>query len=159
MSDSFSCRCCGHCCEGRGGIVVSPSDCDRLCAFLKICPEEFETQWGERRGGKLHVRASDENRCVFFTQGRGCSVHEAKPDICRAWPYFRGNLVDPESLSLAREFCPGIPAEQSFTSFAKEGFAYLHAQGLVRSGAEEGVAKALCVADLLPQLARNSEKA
>ena len=32
----FQCRMCGHCCEGRGGIVVSPADLTRLAAFLDL---------------------------------------------------------------------------------------------------------------------------
>ena len=31
-TQAFSCKMCGHCCKGKGGIVVSPSDLKRLCA-------------------------------------------------------------------------------------------------------------------------------
>ena len=55
--DSFACRCCGHCCNGRGGIVVSRGDLKRLCAYLRLTPDRFEDMWGERHGSKLHIRA------------------------------------------------------------------------------------------------------
>ena len=36
----FNCRMCGHCCEGRGGIVVSPTDMVRLAAHMQLPPEQ-----------------------------------------------------------------------------------------------------------------------
>ena len=37
----FSCRRCGHCCSGRGGIVVGPRDLLRLADFFRMSAEEF----------------------------------------------------------------------------------------------------------------------
>ncbi|MDR0339709.1 MAG: YkgJ family cysteine cluster protein, partial [Desulfovibrio sp.] len=126
---AFHCRMCGHCCEGSGGIVTSDADLERLCVHLGLDAEVFERNYGERRGKKLHIRSRD-GACVFFIQGLGCSVHPAKPDICRAWPYFRGNLTDPESHALAAGFCPGIDTGQAHADFVREGLAYLKAEGL-----------------------------
>ena len=36
----FNCRMCGHCCEGRGGIVVSPTDLARLAAHMGLAPKQ-----------------------------------------------------------------------------------------------------------------------
>lgn len=150
----FSCRRCGHCCEGRGGIVVSSSDLERLCAHLRMSPESFEHRWGERRGTKLHIRADEGAICVFFQKGVGCAVHPAKPDICRAWPYFRGNLLDGESLALAKDFCPGISPAVTHADFVREGLAWLTKEHLIgKAGRDE--AGALQVADLLENLAKS----
>lgn len=145
---AFDCRLCGHCCMGMGGIVVSGKDLKRLCAHLACRPENFESRYGQRRNGKLFVRSTEAGCCIFFKKNAGCGVHEAKPDICRAWPYFRGNLVDSESLELAKEFCPGIPQGQSHEAFVKEGLAYLLREKLV-GGSCKDEAGALQVADLL----------
>ena len=145
---AFDCRLCGHCCRGTGGIVVSDKDSGRLCAFLAVTPEELEAQYGQRRNGKLFIRSNAAGYCIFFNERAGCGVHEAKPDICRAWPYFRGNLVDSESLELAKEFCPGIPQAQSHGDFVKEGLAYLVREDLVGDSRKDE-AGALQVADLL----------
>lgn len=145
---AFDCRLCGHCCRGTGGIVVSAKDRERLCAFLAVTFEGFEAQYGQRRNGKLFIRSNETGYCIFFKENAGCGVHEAKPDICRAWPYFRGNLVDSESLELAKEFCPGIPQEQSHGDFIKEGLAYLVREELVGDSRKDE-AGALQVADLL----------
>lgn len=156
-AESFDCLRCGHCCQGRGGIVVSDGDLKRLCEFMNMTAENFELAWGERRGGKLHIRAGQDATCVFFKQGVGCAVHEAKPDICRAWPYFRGNLVDAGSLELSKDFCPGIPSSLSHADFVRQGLAWLIGEKLAgAAGPDE--ANALQVADLLESLAKNEKK-
>lgn len=82
-------------------------------------------RFGEQRGGKLQIRTGTDGYCLFFQQGKGCSVHEGKPDICRAWPFFRGNLVDSESFAMAKDFCPGIDEHASHALFCEEGKSYL----------------------------------
>lgn len=146
--EAFVCAMCGHCCKGSGGIVVSGKDLSRLCAHLGLEPEAFEKNFGERRGGKLHVKAGQNGACVFFESGKGCAVHVAKPDICRAWPFFRGNLVDSESHALAMDFCPGISRECGHEEFVRQGLELLKNDGLVggQGGDEAG---ALQVSDLL----------
>mgnify|MGYP001840053244 CR=1 FL=1 len=44
---------------------------------------------------------------------------------------FRGNIEDPVSLHLAKEFCPGIPKEISHADFAAQGRRYLQENGLL----------------------------
>ncbi len=121
----FHCQMCGHCCEGKGGIVVSPSDLVRLSSFLHLTDSEVIARFGEIRGEKLQIRTGSDGYCIFFQQGKGCSVHEGKPDICRAWPFFRGNLVDSDSFAMAKDFCPGIDKAASHATFCAEGKAYL----------------------------------
>lgn len=127
----FDCRMCGCCCEGKGGIVVSPTDMPRLCAFLSLDEATFLQRYGVMHNGKPKVRTGEDGNCIFFARGRGCTVHEAKPDICRAWPFFRGNMVDPASLRMAKEFCPGIRPDVGYAAFVAEGGRYLNEQGLV----------------------------
>lgn len=144
----FDCQGCGHCCEGKGGIIVAPKDLQRLCLHLAISPEEFEQQWAERKGLKLVIKPAEDGFCVFYKPGIGCGVHVAKPDVCRAWPFFRGNLVDPTSLELAKDYCPGIKHTASFNEFVIQGLAYLEENNLGSSGgASEG--NALRFSDIL----------
>ena len=148
LPGGFTCRLCGRCCRGRGGIVVSGADLLRLCRHLAVSAAEFESAWGFRRGSKLFLRSEKKGDCVFFLKGKGCSVHTVKPAVCRAWPYFRGNLLDGGSLKLAKEYCPGIPRAQTHEDFVREGLAYLLRERLAGdAGADE--ACALQVNDLL----------
>ncbi len=130
-SPVFTCRLCGRCCQGEGGIVVGPSDLVRLLACLEMSEETFMARFGEWRGGKRQIRTGEDGACVFFREGEGCSIHAGKPDVCRAWPFFRGNIVDPESLAMAKDYCPGIARDCSHEAFAREGRAYLARHGLL----------------------------
>ena len=156
MTQAFDCRMCGSCCRGAGGIVVGDKDLERLCAHTALSPEEFGARFAERRNGKLKLRVGVDDCCVFFTVGQGCTVHPAKPDICRAWPFFRGNLLDAESLSLAKEYCPGIHPDIGQAEFARRGMAELEEENLGgRGGADE--ATALQVKDLRSLLAKTNK--
>ncbi len=131
----FDCKMCGHCCEGKGGIILAPRDLTRIAAFMGCSEDEFARDYAEKRNGKLVIRTGPDGYCVFFRQGVGCGVHAGKPDVCRAWPFFRGNLVDEVSLDLARDYCPGI-GRVGFAEFREEGLAYLRGQGLYAEDTE-----------------------
>lgn len=121
---------CGHCCQGEGGIVLTEKDRTRLADHLGISPEELVKRFAVTRGGKLHLTCGDDGFCVFFDQG--CGVHPGRPDICRAWPYFRGNLVDKTSWEMIQDYCPGVNPAAGHAEFVRQGKLYLHSQGLLR---------------------------
>ena len=124
-TETFSCERCGKCCEGRGGIVVGPRDLTRLSVHFGLPAEEVLSRYTEMMGGKPTIKVGDDGFCMFFKEGRGCTIHPARPSVCRAWPFFRGNLIDQVSFEMAREDCPGIRREASHAQFAHEGFRYL----------------------------------
>lgn len=148
MSDNtvFDCRKCGSCCMGEGGIVLGPKDLARLCEHFGMDEKPFLSQYAELHNGKHKIRTGPDGNCIFFRTGKGCCVHEFKPDVCRAWPFFRGNMVDAASLDMAREFCPGIGKKVTHQDFVAEGTAYLREHGLVAQGLP-GEATALTKAD------------
>lgn len=133
----FECRQCGICCEGKGGIILSQRDLTRLASFLGENEETVVALYVEKSNGKLKIKCGEDGNCFFFRSGTGCSVHEGKPDICRAWPFFRGNLEDPASLAMAREFCPGIDPGCSFEDFVRSGLAYLRTENLLGEDADK----------------------
>lgn len=135
-ADVFACQCCGECCRGQGGIILGRKDSERLAAFLRLSVEDFHARYAEEMRGKRRLRAGRDGACVFFLDGTRCEVHEAKPDICRAWPFFRGNLEDPASLAMAAEGCPGIPPGVAFRDFAAAGARRLLDEGVFTEEAE-----------------------
>lgn len=132
---AFACRRCGECCRGRGGIILDSRDQERLAAHLGLTRRELLDQYAEERGGKHHLRV-DENECCVFQRGTDCGVHQARPDICRAWPFFRGNLVDASSWELAQDYCPGLNRRVDHAEFVRQGMVQLKEQGLVRDASE-----------------------
>lgn len=129
-TEAFECKMCGHCCHGEGGIVMTDKDRSRLADHLDITVEELVEKYTHERGDKLHLTTKDDGFCVFFTQG--CGVHPGRPDICRAWPYFRGNLIDELSWQMIQDYCPGINPEAGHTEFVRQGKQYLRDEDLLR---------------------------
>lgn len=132
-NSAFTCRLCGHCCQGEGGIVLAEADIVRLCAHLGLSREEFLAQAVVTVCGKHRIKSRVDGYCLYFQEGTGCGVHPARPDICRAWPFFRGNLIDAISWEMAQDFCPGIDPDVPHAEFARQGLAYLRDQGICRS--------------------------
>lgn len=131
----FHCRQCGKCCYGRGGIVLMPKDIQRLAAFLHITCAELLGRHTEEIAGKPRLKTGADHFCLFYAAQSGCLVHPARPDVCRAWPFFRGNLLDRHSFALAREDCPGINAASDFEDFRACGITYMEDENLFTSDA------------------------
>jgi len=127
---AFECRMCGHCCHGEGGIVMTEKDQKRLAGHLGISVEELVDTYTCEKGGKLHLITGDDGYCFFFKEG--CGVHPGRPDICRAWPYFRGNLIDETSWEMIQEYCPGVNPKAGHAEFVRQGREYLRNEDLLR---------------------------
>ena len=61
-----------------------------MSRFLKISTTEFLERYSANGGTTL--RADEDGRCVFVTEGGGCRVHPARPLVCRLYPL--GRAVD-----------------------------------------------------------------
>jgi uncharacterized protein len=120
---AFTCIRCGNCCQGEGGIVLTHQDIDRLCAYLHLDRDALISEYVECVSDKLRLRTSSAGWCIFFKDG--CAVHPAKPAVCRAWPFFRGNMIDADSWRMAQDACPGINAQAGHDLFVVQGRAYL----------------------------------
>ena len=130
---AFACRMCGECCRGEGGIVVTREEQERLSRLLDMDLESFCRRYTTSVGEKRVLATGQDGYCIFFVKDRGCNVHSDKPDICRAWPFFRGNLIDAISWEMAQESCPGIEPGVGHREFVRQGCAYLLRHGLTRS--------------------------
>lgn len=129
--EAFDCKRCGHCCHGEGGIVMTPNDRQRLAAHLGLSEADMLERYAERAGDKLRLQAREDGFCVFYKEGLGCGVHPGRPDICRAWPYFRGNLVDSTSWEMIQTDCPGVENAAGHATFVRQGVDYLYDNDLV----------------------------
>ncbi|WP_419780336.1 YkgJ family cysteine cluster protein [Maridesulfovibrio sp.] len=128
MSKAFECRMCGHCCQGEGGIIMTAKDRKRLAGHLEISEQELIEKHSETVNGKIRLQSREDGYCVFYNEG--CGVHPGRPDICRAWPFFRGNLIDETSWEMIQEYCPGVNPEAGHALFVEEGKEYIRAEGL-----------------------------
>lgn len=123
--DVFDCQRCGHCCQGTGGIVLTAKDLRRLAAHLGLSPAATLKAHAERVSGRDRLRVGPDDYCVFYDHAiKGCGIHPARPDVCRAWPFFAGNLLDPDSFQMAAADCTGIRAGLGHAAFRAAGLAY-----------------------------------
>ncbi|MDY7001082.1 MAG: YkgJ family cysteine cluster protein [Thermodesulfobacteriota bacterium] len=132
---AFECQQCGHCCKGSGGIVMTKKDVARLSRHLNLSWDEFLSRHTTTKNNKVLLRSGPDGYCVFYKDG--CGVHLARPDICRAWPFFRGNLIDETSWEMALDYCPGINKEAGHAEFKRQGLAYLKGQGIDAEGSDD----------------------
>ncbi len=105
----------------------------RLAQHLDLSVETLIERYGEHQNNKIRLITADDGYCVFFSSEAGCSIHPARPDICRAWPFFRGNMIDDLSWRLAMDYCPGINPDVTHEDFVNAGRAYLTEHGLYAS--------------------------
>ncbi len=94
-ADTGNCEGCSACCKGMGNsIVLDPLDVQRLTNHLGKNMEELLAKYLE-----LNVvdgiilpnlkMSGKEDACSFLNQEGRCSVHSARPGICRLFPLGR----------------------------------------------------------------------
>lgn len=94
-ADCQDCKGCSDCCRGMGeSIVLDPLDIFRLSSKLGQTFEQMLTGALE-----LHVvdgvilpnlkMTGQKEQCVFLNEQGRCSIHDARPGICRLFPLGR----------------------------------------------------------------------
>lgn len=122
--------------------MLSRQDIKRLCQGLGLAQQEFLAAYTVTHEHKTTLISKNGN-CVFFQEGQGCLVHSHKPDICRAWPFFQGNLLDEQSWLLAQDYCPGLNPNVQHREFVRQGLKYLGQENLIYSSQDPEAPAAL----------------
>jgi uncharacterized protein len=143
----FVCRMCGDCCRGTGGIVITEAESRRISGHLGLDLQIFHDRFTTTSGSKRQIASTAGGSCIFLDKD-GCSIHPVKPDVCSAWPFFRGNLIDESSWALSQGSCLGIVAEAGHIEFVRQGLEYLESHGLLREADDAEVPNALRNLDL-----------
>lgn len=109
--DCAGCEGCSACCKGMGDtIVLDPFDSYRLTKRLH---KSFEEMLDDCIG--LHVEdgvilphllmTGEDAHCVFLNEEGRCSIHEARPGLCRIFPLGR-SYEEGEPRYFLLEECP-----------------------------------------------------
>jgi Fe-S-cluster containining protein len=56
--------------------------------------------------------------CIFLVRENGktsCAIHEVRPQQCRTWPFWEGNLKTPHDWNTASKNCPGMGRGQHYS--------------------------------------------
>ncbi|GMO30471.1 MAG: hypothetical protein Ta2F_05820 [Termitinemataceae bacterium] len=93
---------------------MSQDDLSLLCAELKMKPFEFEKVYcrridlgyGEK---KLSLKETSVFDCIFWKDG--CTVYNARPFMCRSYPFWDSMLASKTAWENASAYCPGCNKE------------------------------------------------
>lgn len=97
IESGFSCAQCSRCCRGAFGdntVALFPREVREIMAaagksWFEVAEppegEDFDTL-GNRHVFEWVLRRTPEGDCIFLEGGR-CAVYEARPHICRTYPF------------------------------------------------------------------------
>jgi Fe-S-cluster containining protein len=117
----FECLQCGRCCSGpaEGYIWVTRPEIRLIASHLNISVSELKKKFLKRVGFRRTIIEDIHTRdCIFLRQtpqGRGCAIYSVRPQQCRTWPFWPGNLINPGSWNTAAHKCPGINRGRIYT--------------------------------------------
>jgi len=94
-------------------VFLTEKDAFLLGEALKMGYNEFTEafcRWipSINRKEQLSLKEKSNFDCVFWVQGEGCSVYEARPLQCRAFPFWLSVAKTRESWKMTAESCPGM---------------------------------------------------
>ena len=81
--------CPGFCCYRLPGatLFVTAVDINRIARYFHISDGEVRKRYIEKRNT---FKVREDGSCIFLAGGKlskRCSIHEARPEQCRAFPY------------------------------------------------------------------------
>lgn len=95
---AFRCARCAKCCRASFGdntVTVFPGEIRVIMAATDrewldvVQPEEDgdEDEYGNRQAFEWALRKKQNGDCIFLEEGR-CTIYEARPFICRTYPFY-----------------------------------------------------------------------
>ncbi|OQY00569.1 MAG: zinc/iron-chelating domain-containing protein [Desulfobacteraceae bacterium 4572_130] len=102
----FECQQCGKCCFGFGGTYVTKKDINKIAEYLNITPGSFINQFCDKSGTKNILTQKKNGFCIFFD--KNCTIHPVKPYMCKAWPFLKTILKNPENWDAMANSCKGM---------------------------------------------------
>ncbi len=98
---------CFKCCLKPGAIFFDADDIRRISKFLNCSPTKLKSDYLENEDGQWLINVDADNPCPFLNR-QGCSIHAAKPEQCRTYPFWREILSSKKRWVSEAELCPGI---------------------------------------------------
>lgn len=102
---------CGACCSGKWGsgyVWLSQFDLERLAGVTGMSVEDFGRRFVRQVGMRLSLVEKPNQDCVFYQEGKGCTVYEGRPNQCRAYPFWDVVMESLMSWNGEKKDCPGI---------------------------------------------------
>ena len=105
----FECTQCGGCCRGPGNVWVTDHEIEAIARLIDCEPDTFRAQYVKRSGRRGLVLSQQRNQdCIFWQEGVGCKVYDARPRQCASYPFWKVNLRNKHAWVSERRSCPGV---------------------------------------------------
>jgi uncharacterized protein len=117
--DIFQCQQCGDCCRGFGGTYVTQQDIINISSYIHFDPEKFIAQYCDRSGSRHVLTLGKDGYCIFFDTIKSCTIHPVKPYMCKAWPFIRTVIANPENWNAMANSCPGMQKDVPYKDLQK----------------------------------------
>ena len=109
----FECTRCGYCCGHEPGYVfLSVKDVENLLEYLSVSQDEFIKKYCRIVDigffKRLSLVEKPNHDCIFWQNGMGCTVYQARPLQCRTYPFWPSVVDSRESWDEEAKSCPGI---------------------------------------------------
>ncbi|BCD62230.1 hypothetical protein NitYY0826_C1106 [Nitratiruptor sp. YY08-26] len=110
--DPNACASCnGACCRGESGYIwVSKQEIEAIAQFLQLSTQDFISNYLKKEGYRYsikEIKSKGEHFCIFFEEGRGCSIYPVRPKQCRDYPFWK-RYKDKKNISEVCQECKGI---------------------------------------------------
>jgi len=116
VSQIFSCKRCGYCCQGETTVSLDEKDRKRMIATLNKPEETVRSTFWRVTGETVQMKTSD-GHCIFYEDG--CMVHEGRPWRCAQWPLHPSILSDENNFKTISDSCPGIKKDVGYAKFCR----------------------------------------
>jgi Fe-S-cluster containining protein len=109
---AFTCKwpACVACCTGEGGFVwLDDAETAALAGKLGLAVDAFMRDFTVRIDGRVSLIEAAGGDCILLGE-RGCTVYDARPGQCRAYPFWPEIVATPGDWEHETAYCPGINA-------------------------------------------------
>ena len=114
----FRCTRCGNCCTGAPGYVwVNDAEIASIAEFRGESVAEVLGLYTRKVGrGERSLREKPSGDCIFYEQGKGCTIYPVRPRQCRTWPFWDSTVATPQDWERTCEVCPGAGQGELITA-------------------------------------------
>ena len=84
IEEQIDCTVCANCCR-IATVKLQDRDVEKLSKFLRVKPQQFIRDYTMESEEEGRILKRAEGGCVFLS-GTECTVYEARPAACQAFP-------------------------------------------------------------------------
>jgi Fe-S-cluster containining protein len=96
-------------------VWVSTREIQELAEHRGETVEEFSSRFVRRVGDRHSLIEKPGGDCIFWDKEAGCTVYPARPQQCRAWPFWPENIARPRDWEQVKKVCPGSGSGRLYT--------------------------------------------